>query len=239
MNLRVYDDHESLSEAVAEEVVRRIERKERSAIALSGGSTPRAAYELLGRMPRRPRIADRQVLWTLTDERWVPPYDPDSNVRMVMETLFQLGVPAGHQFVRFRTDFDNPERSANEFEGELREAQGDEPLDLAILGVGEDGHTASLFPGTPVLDEETRFAAAVRVPHLDAWRLTLTLPVLRAARERLVLASGSSKRAILEEVRRGADLPVVRATADAETWWFVDREAHDPEEVLSRENASR
>lgn len=238
MNLRVYDDHESLSEAVADEIVRRVERKVRSTIALAGGSTPRRVYELLGRMPRRPRIAERQVVWTLTDERCVPPYDPDSNARMILETLFQLGIPAGHQFVRFRTDFENPERIANELEAELREALGDEPLDLAILGVGEDGHTASLFPGTPVLDGQTRFAAAVRVPHLDAWRLTLTLPVLRAARERFVIAAGAAKKTVLEEARQGAELPIVHATAGAETWWFVDREAWD-EEALSGENAGR
>lgn len=239
MNIRVYDDHESLSEAVADEIVRRVERSERSTIALSGGSTPRRVYDLLGRPPRRPRIEERQVVWTLTDERCVPPDDPDSNGRMVLETLFQLGMPAGHRFIRFRTDFEDPERSAKELEGELREALGGEPLDLAILGVGEDGHTASLFPGTPVLDEQRRFAAAVRVPHLDAWRLTLTLPVLRAARERFVLAAGVAKEAVMEEARQGADLPVVRATAGAETWWFVDRDAYDPEEILLRENAAR
>lgn len=239
MNLRIYDDHEALSEAVADEIVGRLERKPRSVIALSGGSTPQRAYELLGRMPRRPRIAEREVLWVLTDERCVPPYHADSNSRMVLATLFQLGLPAGHRFVRFRTDLEDPERIAAEFEAELREALGDDPLDLAILGVGEDGHTASLFPGTPVLEEQTRFAAAARVPGLEAWRVTLTLPVLRRARERFVLAAGPSKRSIIDEVKSGADLPIVRATSEGESWWFVDREAINPEALFPQESSGR
>jgi 6-phosphogluconolactonase len=101
-----------------------------------------------------------------------------------------------------------------------------EKLDIVLLGVGDDGHTASLFPGTPVLDIDDRIAAAVFVAKLDMWRLTITKPTIRAAALRLVLAAGASKRPILEAVQKGdADYPIAQVTKDVETWWLVDRDA--------------
>jgi 6-phosphogluconolactonase len=95
-----------------------------------------------------------------------------------------------------------------------------------LLGVGDDGHTASLFPGTDVLQVEDRIAAAVFVPKLDMRRVTITKPVIRAAKMQMVLAAGASKRPILEQIRAGADYPIAQATRDAgETWWLVDRAA--------------
>ena len=93
------------------------------------------------------------------------------------------------------------------------------------LGCGDDGHTASLFPGTPVLDVEDRIASAVFVPRLDQWRVTLTMPVIRAAKLRIVLATGESKAKIIREVREGVPHPIALATEGVETWWFVDRAA--------------
>lgn len=239
MNLRIFDDHESLSAAVADEMVRRIERTPRSVVLLTGGSTARHAYELLGSMPRRPRIAAQSVVWVMTDERLVPAYHPDSNERMIQESLFRLGIPAGHQFIRFRTDLGDPARVARELEAELREAIGDDPIDLALLGVGPDGHTASLFPGTDVLEEGERWAREVWVPRLDAWRVTLTLPLLRSAAERWVIASGEEKREIITAIRDGADVPLARVIEEGESWWFVDRAAWDPEESLAAERGGR
>jgi 6-phosphogluconolactonase len=91
--------------------------------------------------------------------------------------------------------------------------------------MGDDGHTASLFPGTPVLEVEDRIAAEVYVPRLDTWRVTLTKPVLRAATLRLVLAAGAKKKPIIEAVRDGADYPIAQVTREVETWWLIDREA--------------
>ena len=102
---------------------------------------------------------------------------------------------------------------------------GESGMDMVLLGMGDDGHTASLFPGTPVLEVTDRIAAEVFVPRMNQWRVTITLPVIRAAGLRMVLAAGESKRPILEDVRRGVDHPIVRATADLESWWFVDRAA--------------
>src|SRR5437588_34850 len=98
-------------------------------------------------------------------------------------------------------------------------------LDVILLGIGDDGHTASLFPGTPVLAVEDRIAAEVFVPRLDTWRVTITKPVIRAAALRLVLANGTKKKPILEGVRDGADYPIAQATNGVETWWLIDRDA--------------
>ncbi|HEU4520698.1 MAG TPA: 6-phosphogluconolactonase, partial [Thermoanaerobaculia bacterium] len=106
-------------------------------------------------------------------------------------------------------------------------------LDLAILGVGEDGHTASLFPDTSVLEIEDVVAAAVYVPRLSQWRVTLTMPVIRSAGMKIVQAAGESKAAIMREIASGADVPVVRATAgEGTTWWFIDRRC-DPTHALN------
>ncbi|HSN68381.1 MAG TPA: 6-phosphogluconolactonase [Thermoanaerobaculia bacterium] len=239
MNLRIFDDHEALSAAVADEIVRRVEKRPRSIVLLTGGSTARRAYELLGSMPRRPRIAAQPVVWVMIDERMVPSYHADSNGRMIQESLFSLGIPTGHQFVRFRTDLGDAARVAREFEAELRGAVGEDPIDLALLGVGPDGHTASLFPGTEVLEESERWAREVWVPRLDAWRVTVTLPVLRAANERWLIASGDEKRQIIGAIRDGADVPVARVIEGRESWWFVDRAAWDPEESLAAERGRR
>jgi 6-phosphogluconolactonase len=143
---------------------------------------------------------------------------------MIERTLFARGKPDGHRFLRFRTELGDPQRTAEEFERDWQ-ALGLQHLDLVILGIGDDGHTASLFPGTEVLQVEDRIAAAVYVPRLKAWRVTLTKPVLRAAKLRMVLAAGESKRAILQEVRAGADYPIAVVTRSVETWWFVDHQA--------------
>lgn len=239
MNLRVFDDHDSLAASIAEELVRRVERKPRSVVLLTGGDSPRRAFALLGSEPLRARIASRRVVWVLEDERMVPPYDDESNGRMIQETLFAHGIPDGHQFVRFRTELGDPARVAREFEAELREAAGEDPVDLALLGVGADGHTASLFPGTDVLEERERWAREVWVPALGAWRVTVTSPVIESASERWVLVTGAEKRSILEAIRGGADLPIARATAAGETWWFADRAAWDPEESLAARREGR
>ncbi len=90
-----------------------------------------------------------------------------------------------------------------------------------LLGIGDDGHTASLFPGTPVLDVEDRIAAEVFVPKLEQWRVTITKPVIRAATLRLVLVAGESKARIIREVREGVDHPIAMVTRGVETWWLV------------------
>ena len=220
MNLRIFDSTDDLIRAAARTLMQRIEAGARS-IALSGGSTPKPLYQLLGQNDALRAIP---ISWVVVDERYVPIDDPQSNAGMIMKTL------KPERTIRFKTELGDPARTAEEFEREFRPFN---PLDIILLGIGDDGHTASLFPGTTALNVEDRLATEVFVPKLNAWRVTLTKPPLRAAALRIVLATGESKRPILEEVRAGADYPIAIVTRGIETWWFVDRAAA-PAEMSSR-----
>jgi 6-phosphogluconolactonase len=237
--VRRFPDAEALSRAAAEEITRAAERAvaERGAftIALAGAATPRPVYALLAD-PAEPFRA--RVRWDRThvffgDDRHVPPDHPDSNFRSADETLLSRVPVAGVH--RMRTELGDANEAALRYEEELRGffrlRRADDPppeLDVVLLGVGEDGHTASLFPGSEALGERRRWVLAPLVRHLGAHRLTLTLPVLCRGREVLFLARGAAK---AEAVARalapgpGAEpVPAARVHADAEhdVVWLVD-----------------
>ena len=224
MNLRVFDDLDALSRAAARTILQQVHPGEPSTIVLTGGSTPKRLYEILGDAPWRDELAQTPITWALLDERYVPLDDPQSNAGMIERTLFARGLPPSHRWLRFRTELHDPAATARAYEDEWRTLAITD-IAVMLLGCGDDGHTASLFPGTPVLDVDDRIAAEVFVPRLEQWRVTLTLPVIRAAKLRLVLATGAAKAAVLREVREGADHPIARATTGVETWWLVDRAA--------------
>jgi 6-phosphogluconolactonase len=212
MNLRIFENLEDLSHAAA----RTIRQSGAKSIAVTGGSTPKRLYDLLA--------ADlpRDVTWVLVDERYVPKDDPQSNAGMIERTLFARAVP--DRWLRFRTELGDPAATARAFEDEWRQLEMGE-LDLVLLGCGDDGHTASLFPGTGAIDIEDRVAIEVWVPRLEQWRVSITKPVIRAAKQRIVMASGASKAKVLADVREGVRHPITIATEGVETWWFVDRDA--------------
>ena len=222
MNLRTFDTVADLLSAAERAIVQRINEGTRS-IALSGGSTPKPLYESLGRNEALRAIP---LTWVIVDERYVPVDDPQSNAGMIEKTLFAKGMAPAHRFLRFKTELGDPAATAREFERDWRALSLDR-LDLVLLGMGDDGHTASLFPGTPVLQVEDRIAAEVYVPRMNSWRVTLTKPVLRAAQMRFVLAAGAAKRPVLERVRGGSGDPIAQVTQGTETWWFVDKAAVD------------
>src|SRR5438093_11172373 len=208
MNLRIFDTVDDLLRAAERTLMQRIEAGARS-IGLSGGSTPKPLYELLGQSDE---LRQKPITWVLVDERYVPIDDSQSNAGMIEKTL------KPERLLRFKTEIGDPARTAEEFEREWRDL-GLDRRDIVLLGIGDDGHTASLFPGTDVLQVEDRIASEVFVPRLDTWRVTITKPVIRAAKVRMVLATGASKRPILEQVRAGADYPIAQVTKDAgETW---------------------
>lgn len=223
MNLRIFDSLDDLHTAAARAIVQRIHPG--AVIALSGGKTPERLFAMMGQAPWRDELAKVALTWVVVDERYVPIDHPDSNAGMMQRTLFAEGFLPGHRFLRFRTELNDPQATAEEFEGEWR-ALGIEELDVVQLGVGDDGHTASLFPGTGAIDVDDRIATAVFVPKLDAWRVTITKPVLRAAKLRLVLAPGASKAQVIRDVRDGVQHPIAIVTGgELETWWLVDRAA--------------
>lgn len=198
-------DPAALARAAAEEVARRAEEAVAArgafALALSGGATPRALYALLAdsAAPYRARVPWGRVHVWFGDERNVPPDHPDSNYRMAREALLDRVAPAAvHRIEGERAAAE----AADRYEAELRAhlaggPGGPPPLDLVLLGLGADGHTASLFPGSPALEERARWVAAPFVPRLGAHRITLTLPVLDAARAVLFLVAGAEKAAPL------------------------------------------
>jgi len=236
--VRVAPDAPALTRAAAEEVVRRAEsavaERGRFAIALSGGATPQPLHALLAdpNEPFRGRIPWKRTHVFFGDERHVPPDQPESNYGMARATLLAK-VPIPEENVhRMRGEIDAPSAAA-QYEVELRRVLGgpDEAvprLDLALLGLGGDGHTASLFPGSPALRETARLVAAPWVEHLGTHRITLTLPVLGAARAIVFLVSGEKKAARAADVLEGdgAALPAGRVRpSDGDLLWMLDAPA--------------
>jgi 6-phosphogluconolactonase len=191
---------------MAEEAV---EARGRARIAISGGSTPKAAFELLGdpNQPWHARMPWDKIELYWVDERCVPPDDKESNFRMTREALLDH-VPLRPDKIHRMEGELAPEEAAARYESGLRNnfrLEGAEVphFDLVQLGIGPDGHTASLFPHTEALNEMMRLAVANHVPQMNSWRITLTWPVINQARSVFFLISGTDKAGVLKEVLTG------------------------------------
>lgn len=200
-------------------------------VALSGGSTPKRLYQWLAR-PDQQAVIDwsRVQLW-FGDERAVPPDHADSNFRMARETLLDhIAIPP-QNIHRMRAEPARIEQDAETYAAELRrqlpqDDAGTPVFDLILLGMGADGHTCSLFPDTPILREHARSVAAVHVQRLDSWRLSLTYPVLDAARQLLFLVAGADKAAMLRQICRGeGNVPVLGIRPRGAVEWYLDEAA--------------
>jgi 6-phosphogluconolactonase len=179
--------------------------REQFRIALSGGNTPRPVYTEFTRIARD--LAWDRVHFTFGDERCVPPDDPQSNFRMARESLFVPGAVPEKSISRMRGEID-PQLAAQEYQDglDLLATQRGEMIyrhDLILLGVGDDGHTASLFPGTAALEEKTRRVVANYVPKFEAWRITFTYPLINQARHICFLANANKNPALLEKILEG------------------------------------
>ena len=172
------------------------------AVALAGGSTPKRLYELLAGEPYVRRIDWERVEVYFGDERCVRPEDRESNFRMASEALLdRVAIPAKNVH-RMRGEIE-PEAAAIEYGQLLKARFGEEGVDLALLGMGDDGHTASLFPGTTALEETKHRCVANFVPKLNAWRITMTAAFLNRSREVMVMVTGAGKAARVSEVLEG------------------------------------
>jgi 6-phosphogluconolactonase len=232
VNLRVYEDPEELAGAAAREFAAKageaVEERGRFTVALAGGSTPKAAYGLLARDYAK-TIDWERVHVFFGDERSVPPDHEDSNYRMAREALLDhVSVGSVH---RMRGELP-PDEAATSYEDELRRFFGEEEpprFDLIWLGIGGDGHTASLFPETPALEVTDRLVVANPVPKLDTTRITLTAPVLNASRAVNFLVAGEGKAEALKEILEGdADprrYPAKLVRPPGGPAWMVDRAA--------------
>ena len=232
----VYPDLETLSRNLASRWLDHARQciAERGAahLVLAGGGTPRRLYEELARPEHRGQLDWSRVHLYFGDERCVPPDHPDSNYRMARTALLeQVPIPTA-QVHPILADISSIRLDAARYAGVLRQhaptgPQGLPCFDLVLLGLGEDGHTASLFPGTCILHEQERPVAAVYVPQLKSWRISLTYPALRQARALWILAAGAAKADILGRIWRepAAGLPV-QALTDLETLeWHLDEAA--------------
>lgn len=205
-------------------------------VALAGGSTPRRTYELLATPAFARKIEWNSVQIYFGDERAVEPDHPDSNFHTAHEALLDginLHSSQIHRLAGERGDLD---RSAREYEEQLsrffavKRGQGFPRFDLIMLGMGKDGHTASLFPFTQALNEREAWVVRNEVPQLSTERLTLTAPVINAARHVMFLVAGADKAEALERVLEGPRHPVefpaqMIAPEDGELWWLVDEGA--------------
>ncbi len=235
--LRIHPDPEALARAVAERWVELAAEAARARgrfhVALAGGSTPRRLYRLLAETPYRERIPWAQVHLWFGDERCVPPDHPESNYRMVRESLLDRVPIPPEQVHRMEGEAEDPAEAATRYARELTSqlplsAQGVVQFDLILLGMGTDGHTASLFPGTPVLRERARLVEAVHVERLGRWRITLTLPVIDHAHHVLFLVTGAEKAAVIREVfigRPSPPYPVQLIQPRGQVEWHLDEAA--------------
>jgi 6-phosphogluconolactonase len=206
--IRIFDDPEALSQGAAEFYIDKARdaaaARGRFSVALSGGRTPRRTYETLARPPFRDRVdwARAHIFWG--DERCVDPEDPRSNARLANEALLRhVPVPAGQ--VHPMDCLPDPREAARRYEALLKNffAGGEPRFDLILLGLGENGHTASLFPGAAVLTEAERWVAEVYLAEQDLHRLTLTAPFINRAAAVVFLVAGAAKAAVVREVIAG------------------------------------
>ena len=247
--IRTFSDLQALSEAAAEEIVasarESVRARGRFTLALAGGSTPRKTYELLA------TLHPDEIDWARTvivfgDERFVSPDDARSNYKMAREALIdRVPIPAASVH-RVPTEAPTASEAADRYEQTLRTELRDptnqpaanpdsarpQTVDVALLGVGPDGHTASLFPGTPELVEQARWALPVRAPtHIQPGveRVTTTLPFLNAARTAIFLVAGGDKRVVIGEILSGAPAsrryPAAMVAPSGRAIWMIDRSA--------------
>lgn len=237
--LTVARDDEALARLAAEVLVARVTealaaRGPWVMVALTGGSTPRRLYELLAMAPWRARMPWDRLHLFWGDERHVAPDHPDSNYGMARDALLYAVPIAADRVHRIRGELD-AEEAARMYEREMAETfraagRDDVAMDVTLLGLGEDAHVASLFPQHPALDERTRRVIAPWVPHLDAFRVTLTLRALLESHRILMLVSGPKKAQALwaaveaPEDRRQWPAQGLREAGDR-VEWLVDRDA--------------
>lgn len=227
-------DSAALAKTAADRIVARIAANGgRVAICLAGGSSPQQLYRLLATDGYRPRIPWQRVHWFIGDERLVRADDPLNNMATARRIFLDRFAPTAN-IHPIPTDSADPDEAARRYERELKSFYGADALDptrplfdVVLMGVGPDGHTASLFPGDPALAEMARWVVGVPIAHVEPFvpRVTLTLPALGSCREMLFEVVGPEKRAILTHVLGGENVPANRAYSTGETIWLVDKAA--------------
>lgn len=229
----VVEDSKAMAEAAAQRLINRIPPSGRCAICLTGGSSPEGLYRLLAEEPWRSKVPWDRVHWFMGDDRFVPLTDPRSNMGIAQRLFLDSTAPRGNVHP-IPTDANYPEGAANIYADELQKFYGAEKLDparplfdLVLMGLGPDGHVASLYPGQRSLGEKERWVLGVGKAGWEPFvpRVTLTFPTLASTREMLFMVDGADKREILRRVFSGEDLPGARVHSNGELIWMLDRAA--------------
>ena len=230
----VVADAALLAQTAARRLIDRIRHGNRAAVCLTGGSSPLGLYRLLAEDPLRSEVPWTRVHWFMGDDRFVPESDPLSNMGAARRAfLDRVSVPALniHPIPTTATD---PGDAAYRYENELKRFYGADRLDssrplfdVVLMGLGSDGHTASLFANSPALEEKQRWVVGIAKAGMEPFvpRVTLTFPALASTREMLFLVDSADKRQIVARVFAGEDLPAHRAYAQGDLIWLVVRAA--------------
>lgn len=228
---KVHTDADALIEAAAAHFVSTaraaIARRGAFYVALAGGSTPKGLYQKLASEPYRDQLDWARVHLFFGDERFVPADHDDSNYKMARQAMIDhVPVPAENVH-RVPTEKGEPAAVAADYAETLKQVLSEQPFDLVLLGLGPDGHIASLFPETPALDVTDQSVTSLYVEKFDADRISFTYPTIHAARQVIVFIAGEGKAAIVSDIReqKVSGLPVQRLNPDNEYYWFMDQAA--------------
>lgn len=228
---KILPDSERLIESAAEHFVvtarAAIAKRGVFYVALAGGSTPKGLYQKLATSPYVEQIDWARVHIFFGDERCVPATHDDSNFKMArLAMLDQLPIPTENVH-RMPTESGDAADVASRYEATIKLIMEDKPFDLVLLGLGPDGHIASLFPETPALEVTDSLTTSLFVEKFQSWRVTLTYPVINAARQVIVFIAGDSKAEIVRDITSGAvtGLPVQRLDPTGDYYWFMDKAA--------------
>ncbi|WP_027382307.1 6-phosphogluconolactonase [Epilithonimonas caeni] len=207
MNITVFDDLDALYRKAADKFVelseRSVQKHGKFVVALSGGSSPKAIFNLLATQDYKDKVEWDKVYFFWVDERWVSLNDEKSNAKMTFETLLnKVPVNSDHIFPMYEDGIE-PEEYARKYEEKIRSVLGKGVFDFILLGMGDDGHTASLFPGEKILHEKEKWVSAYYLESQKMFRITLTAPIINKAENILVVAFGESKKHALNEVLNG------------------------------------
>ncbi len=235
MHLNVFKDLKTLGRSLAEwivaDILRTLKQKDRYNLVLSGGNTPKGLYKILSEAPFKDKVQWEKIHFFMGDERYVPFEDDRNNGKMAYETLLNH-VPVPKSNVHLMDTSLSPEASAGAYEKMLQAYFKDAhtTFDLVLLGMGDDGHTLSLFPGTEVIQEEQKWVAAPFVKAQDMYRITLTKSIVNRAESIVFLATGAKKATVLKKVLEGAYEPdkypsQVIKPENGELYWYVDEAA--------------
>ena len=226
----VVADAAALAQTAARRLIDRVRRGDRAAVCLTGGSSPLALYRLLAEDPWRGEVPWERVHWFMGDDRFVPESDPLSNMGAAKQAMLDRAPVPAQNIHPIPTQASDPAEGARRYGDELKAFYGADRLDaarplfdLVLMGLGPDGHTASLFPHSPMLDERERWVVGIAKAGMEPFvpRVTLTFPALASTHEMLFLVDSAGKRSILGRVLDGEDLPAHRAYAQGDLVWLM------------------